>query len=64
MPIAGLPARGERVYTPVNCGDHLFAQTAQTFRYLRERLEDGSLQLPDGAAGLSSFGQGRREVAV
>jgi hypothetical protein len=48
----------------VNCGDHLFAQTAQTFRYLRERLEDGSLQLPDGAAGLSSFGQGRREVTV
>ena len=38
---------GERVYAPVNCGDHLFAQTAQTFRYLRERLEDGSLQLPD-----------------
>ncbi|MDH1728490.1 isopenicillin N synthase family oxygenase [Pseudomonas chengduensis] len=63
-PIAGLPARGERVYTPVSCGDHLFAQTAQTFRYLRERLEDGSLQLPDGAAGLSSFGQGRREVTV
>ncbi len=63
-PITGLPARGERVYTPVNCGDHLFAQTAQTFRYLRERLEDGSLQLPDGAAGLSSFGQGHREVTV
>lgn len=37
-------------------------QFAQTFRYLRERLENGSLQLPDGAAGLSSFGHGHRAV--
>jgi len=52
------------VYTPVSCGDHLFAQTAQTFRYLRQRLEDGSLQLPDGTPGLSSFGAASREVTA
>ncbi len=38
-------------------GEHLFAQTAQTFTYLRERLARGDLKLPDSSVGLSSFGQ-------
>ncbi|MGE8496353.1 MAG: isopenicillin N synthase family dioxygenase [Pseudomonas sp.] len=63
-PIAGLPPRGARAYPPVICGDHLFAQTAQTFRYLRQRLEDGTLQLPDGSLGLSSFGTTQQEVTA
>lgn len=59
-PIEGLPPRGGRSYTPVVCGDHLFAQTAQTFAYLRKRLASGELQLPDGSLGLSSFGPAAR----
>jgi len=38
-------------------GEHLYAQTAQTFTYLRQRLERGELALPDGSVALSSFGQ-------
>lgn len=52
------PAR----YAPVRCGDHLFAQTVQTFGYLKRRLERGELSMPDGARGLASFGHpGRKQ---
>lgn len=44
----------------VCAGDHLFAQTAQTFRYLRERMARGELVLPDGALAVDTFGQGAR----
>ncbi|CRL47340.1 isopenicillin N synthase family dioxygenase [Pseudomonas sp. URMO17WK12:I11] len=44
-------------YGPHVCGDHLYAQTLQTFRYLKQRLAAGELSLPDGAKGLSSFGR-------
>lgn len=43
-------------YVPVRCGEHLYAQTLQTFSYLKKRLASGELQLPEGAKGLSSFG--------
>jgi isopenicillin N synthase-like dioxygenase len=46
------PAR----YEPIRCGDHLYAQTIQTFVYLKRRLEAGELLLPEGARGLASFG--------
>jgi isopenicillin N synthase-like dioxygenase len=42
-------------------GEHLFAQTAQTFSYLRRRLASGELVLPDSALALSSFGQVARQ---
>ncbi len=55
----GTPSR----YQPLVCGEHLFAQTAQTFGYLKRRLESGELTLPEGSKGLSSFGyQPRQEV--
>ena len=41
-------------------GDHLFAQTAQSFGYLKKRLASGDLVLPDSAKPLSSFGQEAR----
>lgn len=43
-------------YEPVICGEHLYAQTMQTFSYLKKRLQEGTLSLPKGAKGLSSFG--------
>ena len=47
-------------YAPVSAGDHLFAQTAQSFTYLKERLARGELVLPDGSNALASFGQQAR----
>lgn len=44
-------------YAPIIAGEHLFAQTAMTFTYLKDRVADGSLVLPEGTHGLSSFGQ-------
>jgi isopenicillin N synthase-like dioxygenase len=50
---AGRPAR----YPPVRAGEHLYAQTVRTFRYLQERLARGEIRLPEGARPPSSFGQ-------
>src|SRR6185312_10288732 len=33
----------------LRAGEHLFAQTAQTFAYLRSRIDSGELVLPDGS---------------
>jgi isopenicillin N synthase-like dioxygenase len=41
-------------------GEHLFAQTAQTFTYLRERLAHGALSLPAGARPPGDFGRQAR----
>lgn len=49
------PDRPSR-YEPIVCGEHLYAQTMQTFAYLKIRLANGTLALPKGAKGLSSFG--------
>jgi isopenicillin N synthase-like dioxygenase len=47
------PAR----YPAVKAGEHLYAQTVQSFTYLKQRLARGELRLPEGARPLSSFGQ-------
>ncbi len=44
-------------FKPLVSGDHLFAQTAQTFSYLKKRIEAGTLKLPESSLDLSSFGQ-------
>jgi isopenicillin N synthase-like dioxygenase len=49
-------------YDSIVAGEHLHAQTIQTFRYLRERHDRGELKLPEGSLGLSSFGQEARHV--
>jgi isopenicillin N synthase-like dioxygenase len=51
-------------YGPLVCGDHLYAQTLQTIRYLKHRLASGELSLPDGAKGLSSFGRAAHAMEV
>ncbi len=50
---ASRPAR----YPTVKAGEHLYAQTLQSFTYLKERIARGELALPPGARPLSSFGQ-------
>ncbi len=41
----------------LRAGEHLFAQTAQTFAYLRRRMQAGELVLPDGSLAIGQFGQ-------
>ena len=55
---AGRPAR----YPAVKAGEHLYAQTVQSFTYLKQRLARGELQLPNGARPLSSFGQEAKSI--
>ncbi len=57
-PLARFKDRGER--QALIAGEHLFAQTIQTFRYLIERVKSKQLILPSGAHALSSFGQEAR----
>ena len=52
-----VPAGTKPKFEPLVAGDHLLAQTAQTFQYLKTRIADGTFTLPEGARKLSSFGQ-------
>ncbi len=60
-PLARFVAPGETPRPAIAAGEHLFAQTAQSFHYLRERLARGEIRLPDNALGLSSFGREARQ---
>ena len=42
--------------------EHLLAQTAQSFSYLKREIERGTLQLPGDARKLSSFGRDRADA--
>lgn len=44
----------------IRTGEHLYAQTVQTFRYLKERASRGEIILPPSALPLSSFGREAR----
>jgi isopenicillin N synthase-like dioxygenase len=48
---------GEKARPGLIAGEHLFAQTAQSFGYQKARLARGEIRLPDTALHLSSFGQ-------
>jgi isopenicillin N synthase-like dioxygenase len=50
------PERPAR-YPAIKAGEHLYAQTLQSFTYLKQRLARGELSLPADARPLSSFGQ-------
>lgn len=54
-----LPGTSPERYQPLICGDHLYAQTIRTFRYLRQKVAAGELGMPDQARELASFGQYR-----
>ena len=55
-PMAGFQRPGAPPRAALVAGEHLFAQTAQSFTYLRDRIAAGELALPDGSVALSSFG--------
>jgi isopenicillin N synthase-like dioxygenase len=62
--VAPLPAfvgpERPALHAPVRAGEHLYAQTIQSFNYLQARLAAGEIALPRGARPLSSFGQTAR----
>lgn len=49
-------------YEPLSAGEHLWAQTIQSFTYLKEKLARGEIALPEGSRTLSSFGQEARHA--
>jgi isopenicillin N synthase-like dioxygenase len=56
-PLPQFASRHDKLRPTLRAGEHLFAQTAQTFAYLRNRVESGELVLPDGSLETGSFGQ-------
>ena len=56
-PLPRFASRDDRARPTLRAGEHLFAQTAQTFAYLRSRVESGELLLPEGSVNTGSFGQ-------
>jgi len=56
-PLPQFASRDGKQRPVLRAGEHLFAQTAQTFAYLRSRVESGELVLPDGALETGQFGQ-------
>lgn len=56
-PIDALLGKTPSTYEPLICGDHLLAQTVQTFSYLKQRKERGEVSLPDNSKSLLSFGK-------
>ncbi len=59
-PLAQFVQPGDPVRRRLRAGEHLFAQTARSFHYLRTQLEDGTLVLPEGSGGQKEFGQDAR----
>ena len=55
-PLPQFVRAGEPERPPLVAGDHLFAQTAQSFTYLKRKIAAGELVLPDGSQALASFG--------
>lgn len=62
--VAPLPQLVERDgrahYQALEAGDHLWAQTIQTFNYLKKRLADGEIELPQGSRAAGTLGQHAR----
>ena len=54
---------GEARYPTVRAGEHLLAQTAQSFSYMKRQIERGEMELPRGALGLASFARERADRA-
>jgi isopenicillin N synthase-like dioxygenase len=56
------PAEGASRYPRLVAGEHLLAQTAQTFRYYIPLIEQGRFVMPGNARTPSSFGRDRGDV--
>ncbi len=61
-PLAQFSSRDENRRPTLRAGEHLFAQTAQTFAYLRKRMDSGEFMLPVGSLETGQFGQQARQA--
>ncbi|MGE0666717.1 MAG: isopenicillin N synthase family dioxygenase [Sphingomonadales bacterium] len=60
-PLPKFVADGETPRPGLVAGEHLFAQTVQSFTYQKARLARGEITLPEETVELSSFGQEYRQ---
>ena len=56
-PLPQFASRDDKQRPALRAGEHLFARTAQTFAYLRNRVEAGEVVLPEGSLEIGQFGQ-------
>ncbi|MBU3015837.1 hypothetical protein KO488_13805 [Poseidonibacter lekithochrous] len=57
-PLEGVQPRfKDKKYEQLSCGDHLYAQTINTFKYLKDKLKNGEITLPDGSKDIAHFGE-------
>jgi isopenicillin N synthase-like dioxygenase len=58
-PLAAFDPDGSKAqqYANIAIGEHMWSMALQTYRYLREKVARGELQLPAHARGTTSFGQ-------
>lgn len=49
-------------YQALSIGEHMWSQALQTYRYLREKVATGELQLPARARGTNTFGHLKKQA--
>ena len=49
-------AQAGKEYEEITIGEHMYGQALQTYQYLRKRVADGKIKLPEKARKPSSFG--------
>lgn len=54
-PLPGFAKTGQE-YEQIAIGEHMYSQALQTYQYLRKRVENGEIMLPEKARKPSSFG--------
>ena len=50
-------ADSEQEYEALSIGDHMYSQALQTYSYLRKKVADGELALPEKTRGVATFGR-------
>jgi len=55
QPLPGF-AQADQDYEQIAIGEHMYGQALQTYQYLRKRVENGEIALPEKARKPSSFG--------
>ncbi|WP_139539436.1 isopenicillin N synthase family dioxygenase [Klebsiella spallanzanii] len=62
-PLPGFLEAGEASeYQELSIGEHMWSQALQTYRYLREKVTRGELQLPERARGTNTFGHLKKQA--
>ena len=60
--LARIEAGEASEYQELSIGEHMWSQALQTYRYLREKVTRGELQLPERARGTNTFGHLKKQA--